>query len=61
MRNQEPVYLCSGNGGAGSPPGVFSWEVFMAGHIAAILLVISMGVFALVSIFLACFEGRGRR
>jgi hypothetical protein len=33
----------------------------MAGHIAAILLVISMGVFACVSIFLACFEGRGRR
>jgi hypothetical protein len=33
----------------------------MAGHIAAILLVISMGVFACVSVYLACFEGRDRR
>ena len=33
----------------------------MAGHIAAILLVISMGVFAGVTVFLSCFEGRGRR
>jgi hypothetical protein len=33
----------------------------MAGHIAAILLVISMGVFAGVSIYLSSFEGRGRR
>ena len=60
-RDKNPVYLCSGNGGTGNPPGVFLWEVFMAGHIAAILLVFSMGVFACVSIYLSCFEGRDRR
>ena len=31
----------------------------MAGFIAAVLLVSAMGLFALVTIWLACFEGRG--
>lgn len=31
----------------------------MTGHIAAFLLVFAMGVFAGVSVWLACYEGRG--
>ena len=36
----------------------FRREAVMAGQIAAVLLAISMGVFAAISVWLACFEGR---
>ena len=41
------------------PPVVFlQEEAGMTGHVAAFLLVFAMGVFAGVSVWLACYEGR---